>query len=1182
MQARLLRIILLLIFFGGFYASAHECSSCKNLRFISNKNQWHANIKFKADVPFGALFLEQSGYTFTKANESQFMLLRHSHHRSHDFIPDFPEAINCHAVKVSFLNANKNPKIKGEEELQEYFNYFIGKDKGKWASRVQGFYGVEYENIYNGINLKIYSENNHPKFDWIVHANYKEEALPICLKYEGQNQIEIKDGALLLTTSVGDIVEAKPYSYQIIGGKKVEVVCTFVLTENEVKFSLPNGFNRSYDLVIDPTLIFSTYSGSTADNFGYTATYDSKGNAYAAGSVFGFGYPTTPGAYQINWAGGTGQGGIAGTDIGITKYNETGTLRLYSTYLGGKSDELPHSLIVNTNDELFLFGTTSSDNFPVTPNAFDTTFNGGPSPGPFGGLGVHYVNGSDIVITRFSSDGTQLLASTYVGGTGNDGLNTSTTNFLKYNYADEVRGEIDIDKQDNIYLATCTRSTDFPVTQGVFQEQNKGGLDGIIIKMNNSLSTMVWCSYLGGESDDAIYSLSLDKNDDLFVCGGTHSVDSFPITQNSMLQAANAGGKADGFITLIDKSGLAIEASTYWGTAEYDQIYFVENDRANNVYVVGQTEDKSNFFIDNAPYNNPNSGLFITKIQHNLNSVIWSTTIGSGRGVPDISPTAFLVDLCSKVYVTGWGSSIGNQLSTRNLPITAGAFSNTTDGNDFYMAVLNDDASGLFYSTFFGSPTAMDHVDGGTSRYSKQGILYQSVCAGCGGVSNFPTTVGAVSQTNNSPNCNEAVYKFDFNIPITFADFEVPTPPCQLPYTATFSNTSNVKGDADFTWIFSNGFTTNDSNAVYTFTQPGLYKIKLIVADTSTCNRVDTVEKQILILNNSSSVLPDITICQSAKTQIGIPPSVDNVTYQWEFDASLNETHVSNPFASPDSTTSYTLYVRRGACTDTIHQTVIVFSDAVSVKASVATCPGDSVLLDASNSKPGQTLVYEWSPPNLILAGQGTSMPLVSPPRDTTFTVLVTNQMGCTFSGKVFVDIVSKLPSVNAIAKPYTIHYSDTSQLELLGEGVAKFKWEYDETLSDTNSISPLAYPLETTIYKVLAEDSNGCKVSDTVIVYVFRTPCKTGGVFLPNAFTPNGDGVNDVLYLRSLRVTELYLAIYDRWGQLMFETSDQAKGWDGTFGGKPLDSGVYGFYLKVKCDDGEVVEKRGNISLLK
>lgn len=1164
-----------------FSLKAHECNNCKSLRFIANKNQWHSNVCFKADVPFGAVFLEHSGYTFTKANEAQFMQLRYNHHRSHEFTPDFPDAINCHAIKVKFVGANTKLKISGKDSLSEYFNYFIGKDKSQWASRVPAFYEVEYANIYEGINLKVYSENEQPKFDWIVKAGFNQKSVPIKLKYEGQLGLKLVDGSLKLVTTVGEIAEAKPYAYQFIEGKKVEVPCEFAIEQNEVRFELPFGFNSKYDLVIDPALIFSTYSGSTADNFGYTATYDSRGEAYTAGSVFGFGYPTTAGAYQINWAGGS-MAGTGGTDIGISKYNATGTQRIYSTYLGGRADELPHSLIVNTNDELFIFGTTSSNNFPVTPNAYDTTFNGGPDPGPFSGLGVHYVFGSDIVISRFSPDGTQLLASTYVGGTGNDGLNTSPSNFLRYNYADEVRGEIDIDKQDNIYLATCTRSADFPVTTGVFQESIGGGLDGIIIKMNNSLSTMVWCSFLGGEDDDAIYSLSLDKNDDLFVCGGARSVSSFPVSPSGVVQGANAGGRCDGFVTLVDKSGLAIKKSTFWGSAEYDQIYFVENDREDNVYVMGQTEAKGSFFINNAGYSNPNSGLFITKLDHDLELILWSTVIGAGRGVPDISPTAFLVDLCSKVYITGWGSSIGNSLSTRNLPVTSNAFSTVTDNQDFYMAVLNDDASGLFYATYFGSPTAQDHVDGGTSRYSKKGILYQSVCAGCGGVSNFPTTPGAVSRTNNSPNCNNAVYKFDFNIPLAFADFLVPDPPCQLPYTATFTNTSDVLGDADYLWIFSNGFTTTDSNAVYTFTQPGLYKIKLIARDTTTCNGIDSIEKQILILNNSTSTLPEITICKSAKTQIGIPPGSGNVTYQWQFDASLNETNVPNPFASPDSTTTYTLFVKRGNCTDTIRQTVVVFNDAIAVQASVATCPGDSVKLSANNSKPGQTLTYQWSPPSLILAGQGTANPLVSPPRDTTFAVVVTNQLGCTFSANVFVDIISKLPSLEAIAKPYTIRYGDTSQLALIADGVAKFNWEFDSTLSDTSSATPLAFPLETNVYKVFAEDSNGCKVSDTVIVYVFRTPCKDGGVFLPNAFSPNGDGKNDVLYVRSLRVTELYLAIYDRWGQLMFETNDQSKGWDGTYGGKVLDSGVFGFYMKARCDDGELIEKKGNISLLK
>lgn len=1182
MQIKTWSILFLLAALAFVSTQAHECGNCKNLQFIANKNQWNQQVQYKANVPFGAVFLEKNGYTFAKVKEEQFMLLRHNYHHEHQYKPAFPDSLNCHAIKVRFLGSNPAATIVGADSLQEYFNYFLGKDKSKWASRVPGFGTIEYRNIYEGIHLKIYSEGNHMKSDWIVPAGYTSKTIPIRLKYEGQNAMALQNGALVLTTSVGDIAEAKPYSYQIIKGRKVEVPCRFALEKNEVYFEFPEDFNHQYDLVIDPALIFSTYSGSTADNFGYTATYDSKGEAYTAGSVFGLGYPVTAGAYQVSWAGGSGAGSLSGCDIGISKYNATGTQRLYSTYLGGKSDELPHSLIVNTNDELFLFGTTSSDNFPVTPNAYDTTFNGGPDPGAFGGLGVHYSTGSDIVISRFSSDGTQLLASTFVGGTDNDGLNISPTNLLRYNYADEVRGEIDIDKQDNIYLATCTRSTDFPVTSGVFQEQNGGGLDGIIIKMNNNLSTMIWCSYLGGEDDDAIYSLSLDRNDDLFVCGGTRSISSFPVTATGVVQNTNGGGRADGFVTLIDKSGLSIQKSTFWGSAEYDQVYFVENDRLNNVYIMGQTEAKGNFFVNNAGYSNPNSGLFITKLDHELELILWSTVIGAGRGRPDISPTAFLVDLCSKVYITGWGSNIGNQLSTNGLPITSNAFSSTTDNNDFYMAVLNDDASGLFYATYFGSPSAADHVDGGTSRYSKKGILYQSVCAGCGGVSDFPTTPGAVSRTNNSPNCNNAVYKFDFNIPLAFADFEVPEPPCQLPYTATFNNTSDVLGDAEYEWTFSNGFTTTDSNATYTFTQPGLYTIKLVAKDTTTCNGTDSIEKQILILNNSTSTLPEITICKSAITQIGIPPGSTNVTYEWKYDASLNETDVSNPYASPDSTTTYTLFVHKGNCTDTIHQTVVVFSDAVAIQASVATCPGDSVRLLATNAKPGQTLTYAWSPPDLILSGQGTATPLVSPPRDTTFSVLVTNQLGCTFTGNVLVDIISKLPSLSAIAKPYTIGYADTSQLALIADGVATFYWQYDSTLSDTASPEPLAFPLETTVYKVFAEDSNGCKVSDTVIVYVFKTPCKNGGVYLPNAFTPNGDGKNDILYVRSLRATEVYLAIYDRWGQLMFETADQTKGWDGTFGGKPLDSGVFGFYLKVRCDDGELVEKKGNISLLK
>ncbi len=1186
MKHRYFILVFLLLCVAQQFLYAHACGSCSKVVFAQNKNQWHGNVLFKADLPFAAMFLEKNGFTIAKGNEKELMLLRHDNHRQHEFAPEFPDVLHFHAVKATFVGSNPNSRLEGDDKLNEYFNYFIGKDKSKWASRVPAFHEVVYRNIYPETDLRVYSSSGKPKMDWIVKAGSTQAKAvqAIKVKFEGAEKIFLREGALVIQTSVGEVVEEKPFAYQIINGRKIQIPCLFSLKGSEVSFDFPEGFNKDFDLVIDPVLLFSTFSGSTADNFGYTATYDSKENAYTAGSVFGIGYPVTPGAYQTTWGGGSGAG-LPGTDIAITKYNAAGTQRIYSTYLGGRSDELPHSLIVNTNDELFVFGTSSSNDFPTTAGCYQDTFLGGPDPGPFTGLGVHYVFGSDIVISRFSADGTQLLASTYVGGTDNDGLNASVGNFLRFNYADEVRGEIDIDKQDNIYLATCTRSADFPATQGVFQTVHGGGLDGIIIKMNNNLTTMVWCSYLGGEDDDAIYSLSLDKNDDLFVCGGTRSEQTFPVSQQGVLQPQYNGGRCDGFVALVEKTGFFIKKNTYWGTTGYDQIYFVENDKQDNVYVVGQAQGNPNFYIQNAAYSNPNSGLFITKMTHDLDSVIWSTTIGNGNGRPNISPTAFLVDLCAKVYLTGWGANVGGgaPLTTANLPVTADAYSATTDNNDVYMMVLNDDASALFYATYFGSPSAADHVDGGTSRYSKKGILYQSICAGCGGVSDFPTTAGAASQTNNSPNCNNAVYKFDFNIPLVISDFEIPEIPCQLPFTGTFTNTSVVAGDADYIWTFSDGFTSTDSNVTRTFSQAGIYTVRLVAIDTASCNGIDTTVKQFLILGSIDAQLPTVTVCKSEFIQIGVQPGqFGNVTYRWEAHPSLNELTVPNPFVSPDSTTTYTLYISNANCTDTLKQTVVVFSDAVEVEATVATCAGDSVQLSATTSQPGQTLVFNWQPAALILQGQGTANPTVSPPRDTTFTVTVTNQLGCSFTGSVFVDVISELPNLNATANPYTIRWGDTSQLSAFSPGIASVVWTYDETLSDTSVFDPLAYPLETTVYFVAARDSNGCRANDTVIVRVFKTPCTTGGVFLPNAFTPNGDGKNDVLYVRGIRITEVYLAIYDRWGQLMFETNDKEKGWDGTYGGKLLDAGVFGYYLRAKCEDGETVSKEGNITLLR
>ncbi len=164
-----------------------------------------------------------------------------------------------------------------------------------------------------------------------------------------------------------------------------------------------------------------------------------------------------------------------------------------------------------------------------------------------------------------------------------------------------------------------------------------------------------------------------------------------------------------------------------------------------------------------------------------------SSRVGSGDGTPDISPTAFLVDVCDKIYTSGWGSSaggLGGQLTTTGLPVTPGAIQTTTTGHDLYLAIFDINMTALDYGTYFGGPVSPEHVDGGTSRFDRRGRVYQSVCAGCQGNSDFPTTPGAFSATNNS-GCNLGVVKMDFDAPLVIANFtHVPAPPSRSPTSA--------------------------------------------------------------------------------------------------------------------------------------------------------------------------------------------------------------------------------------------------------------------------------------------------------------------------------------------------------------------------------------------------------------
>ncbi len=1243
-------IWLLFILVADLSAKRVDTIVARRWEFIENRAHLPAHVRYFARTDGGSVFFEGDGYTVVQYNPEQ---LEEYHEAKHNGRRIGAKPVDAFAYRVEFVDCNRNAKLAGNGKYGFHYSFFKGKDRSRWDGRM-GVYGeITYEGIYDSINLKFGSDKEHLKYEYCVMPG--GDPGKIAMRYSGLKSMVRNGSEILLYTSFGRNVELKPFAYQVDGkGDTVKVECGYLVNGDIVRFKV-GGYDRDLVLVIDPTIVFSSYSGSAADNWGYTATYDTHGNLYGGGTVTDVGYPTTLGAYQVDFCG--------VVDIALSKFSADGTTLLYSTYLGGSLVDIPHSLFVNNNDELYVLGTTSSSDFPTTATAYDTSFNGGDDITL--STNWRYSNGSDIIVSKLSADGCQLVASTYVGGNGNDGLNIST--ILRKNYADENRGEIEIDDNSNVYIVSTTNSTDFPTTQGCFRGSYSGGTDVCVFKMSQDLSTMVWSTYFGGEGDDAGYSLSLAADNSVYICGGTVSSGIDAVQGGYQSVHADNGGKADGYVAHLSRNGAAIEHFTFLGKAGYDQAYLVEKDREDNVYVFGQTEAGGLEWVSNAGYYNPGGGQFIVKLRQNLGSAVWSTAFGTGNG-PDISPTAFMADYCNNIYVSGWGSPQLNGFGgTSGLPVTTDAIQATTDGSDFYFLALNDDASGLVYASYFGgaNSSAREHVDGGTSRFDRHGTIYQAVCAGCGGQSSFPTTQGAYSQTNGSSNCNLGVVKIDFAIPTVIADFLIPTVVCLPDSASFFNNTQLVSQYATILWDFGDGTTSLEWNPKHKYNSPGVYTVTLSVFDIESCNNSDTLRKNIFVFANSSTTLSSIDICDNTYAELGMPPAA-GVSYHWSPGSSINNATVSNPIATPTSTTVYTLIAETEACIDTFYQEVVVHSLSVSMATAeqdLTICPGNTAMLTveissadsydiqwsdsfdfsniiASNTtsvevQPEATKTYyvrvssqhcikimpitvtvstvEVSLPRRLLCfeneldldatvsgshppfqylwevdGHGTATgenPSFNVLQSCEYSVTVTDAIGCTASASDSIIVAENTftEELQAWCRPPEIfeYHTVTLFVTELGAGYT-YQWTPDGDVATPDSSATTATPPESTTYTVTVTDRYGCTKDDTVFVRVNPVNCGNPFVFIPNSFTPNGDGVNDIVFVRSDILAELHFVIYNRWGEKIFETDSQDTGWDGTFKGKECQRGAYDYYLKGTCLDGDEVEMKGSITLIR
>lgn len=1050
--------------------------------FIENKGQWPAQVLFAADIPGGKLYVERSRLVYS------FYLSQHQHDDGPvKHIDTNDSTPNAHAFELRFVNGNPWLQAEGYQPSETTFNYWIGDDPSKWVNNARTFEGVELREVYPGVNLKLYRNGTALKYDFVVTPGGRIG--DILLEYNGLDDIQLADGNLNLKTALGELTEMKPYAFQVNGARRDEVKCSFTLHNNRVSFSTPDPWDKTSSLVIDPLIVFSAYSGSTADNWGNTATYDDEGNLYSAGIVSAAGYPVKTGAYQTSF------GGV--WDIGVMKFDSAGTRMIYATYLGGRASETPQSLVVNHAGELLIFGSTSSTNFPVTNGSH---FNGGNNFTPMDG--VPYTNGSDLFIAKLSADGRQLLGATYLGGSNNDGVNFVSGEFdtndmvqsaLCKNYGDQFRGDIITDQDDYIYIASNTTSSNF---QGSVNTFAGGTHDAIIAKLQPDLSAVLWSRYLGGSSTDAAYSLKLDSHANIFVAGGTNSTDFYGINGYKKTK----GTDIDGWIAQVSPDGQQVINATYLGTTSYDQVYFLELNADEDVYVFGQTQ--GSYPVTSGKFSQSGGGHFIHKLSYDLQSSVFSTIFGSGGNSPNISPTAFLVNDCNKIYIAGWGGSLNTTTvsylgtrpgeiitirrnfvggDTRGLRVSSDAYQSSTTGNDFYLMVLDEDASAFLYGTFLGGSRSVTHVDGGTSRFDKRGIVYHAVCAGCGGYSDFPAVNSPAGHdkngaTRSGSGCNNAAFKFDLatlRAAIQSNSVSFSTPGLDtlcFPSPIVFQNLSS--GAKYYVWDLGDGtvVTKNDTSYItHTYQHPGVYIVTLTAFNNETCEGQDVASLAVSVFDPQIEVADDGTICEGGDYQLY---ASGGKSYAWISDDGEFGSSLPNPVVTPKDTTSYF--------------------------------------------------------------------------------VTVADEVGCDVKDTVTVDVVPKPSYVLMINKNYDCWNRPEVRFAYTADDDYNYSWDLGDGNTSTSKDFVYHYEEDGTYIVVFHAANDYCTYQESSSIPVIT-------VRIPNVITPDHDGLNDVLQVEASDAIKVQ--IYNRWGDLVFKEENYKNDWYA----KGLGSGTYFYKIDVQ-----------------
>lgn len=382
---------------------------------------------------------------------------------------------------------------------------------------------------------------------------------------------------------------------------------------------------------------------------------------------------------------------------------------------------------------------------------------------------------------------------------------------------------------------------------------------------------------------------------------------------------------------------------------------------------------------------------------------------------------------------------------------------------------------------------------------------------------------------------------------------------------------------------------SNPANPVATLFESIVYGVT--ITDPVTGCQLETQVSVTVPPNINLDAIQDTVICQSQAIDLLGQSDVANVVFVWYDNPALITPIGQGAVLTVTPTNSTTYYLTATdsfGCTQIDSARVDLFPIQAIITPDIILCePTDSVTLAVTNLIPNQPLTFEWSPANAIYTATDGPVVIVNPNVSEVFTVIITNPAGCKDTLTTTVTVIDIGNLVVVTATPDTILLGESTTLTVTGCVNCDITW-----VVPSGTINPGTGPVVVATPDAAGENIYTVVVSELICtfeipasVYVVNAVCDEDHVFLPNAFTPNNDGDNDVLRLRSNFLEDLLeveLMIYNRWGQEMFRTKNPFDFWDGTYKGEQLPPDVYGFYLRVVCPDEQEFVKKGNITLIR